>query len=110
MPRKQAQQSNGNSAAAAKVEAAIAPSSEEVQAAKQQHKIIKDAQNTQWKHAYFKPDLNDPQILGGNKENTLVHYNPGIVISEKGREKDKKLDQHEEYVNAIVAPQAHQQD
>lgn len=97
MPRKQA----GSNAAEARGKAKLTdptlePSAEQVENAKEQHKIIKDAQKKEWKHAYFKPDLNDPQILGGNKENTLVHYNPGIVISEKGREKDKKLDQHDE--------------
>lgn len=48
------------------------------------------------KHAYGKVDMNDPQIIGGGKERTLVHYTPGINITEKGMEQDKKMDQHHE--------------
>lgn len=101
MARKKASSSNIRKAAAAGSSSAVNgngnghPSSEDVAAAKEQHNIIKDAQQKPWKHAYFKPDLSDPQIVGGSKETALVNYNPGIVISEKGREKDKKLDEHE---------------
>ncbi|KAN0063357.1 C-24(28) sterol reductase [Thecaphora frezii] len=49
------------------------------------------------KHSYLNVDMKDEQIMGGGKQNTMIKYTPGIVITEKGREKDKKLDQHHEY-------------
>lgn len=48
------------------------------------------------KHSYGKVDMNDPQIIGGGKERTLIHYTPGINITEKGMEQDKKMDTHHE--------------
>lgn len=70
---------------------------DDIVVAKEQKKMIQDAKNTTWKHAYFKPDLNDPQIIGGTKETALISYNPGIIISEQGRTTDRKLDQHDEW-------------
>ncbi|KAJ1028770.1 hypothetical protein NDA16_001935 [Ustilago loliicola] len=49
------------------------------------------------KHSYFHVDLNDDQIMGGGKQQTLVKYSPGIVISEQGRQTDKKLDEHDDW-------------
>ncbi|KAK0557407.1 C-24(28) sterol reductase [Tilletia horrida] len=53
---------------------------------------------TIFKHAYLHPDLLDPSIVTAQKkERSLLPHTPGIVISEKGRERDKKLDEHYEY-------------
>ena len=49
------------------------------------------------RHSYCKPDLRDEQIFGGGKERAVIAYKPGIVISEKGRDRDKAMDQHHEY-------------
>jgi delta24(24(1))-sterol reductase len=48
------------------------------------------------RHGYFNVDMRDEQIVGGGKERALIHYAPGINISEKGKETDKKLDLHDE--------------
>ena len=60
------------------------------------HKDI--AQNKHYNHSYGHVDMSDDQIVGGGKERAVTHYVPGINITEKGREKDKKLDAHEECV------------
>ena len=46
-------------------------------------------------HGYCKPDLRDDQIVGGGKERAVTHYTPGIVITKKGRESDKRMDTHQ---------------
>ncbi|GAC76456.1 sterol reductase [Moesziomyces antarcticus T-34] len=56
-----------------------------------------DKANYTPKHSYLHVDLNDDQIMGGGKQQTLVKYTPGIVISEQGRETDKKLDEHSDW-------------
>lgn len=60
------------------------------------HDTIKKAQNTEYNHSYGHVDMSDDQIIGGGKERALTRYDPGIVITEKGREQDKKLDEHYE--------------
>lgn len=89
--------SNGKAKANGNGKAKDEVSEEQVAQAKEQHSILKSAQKKHWKHAYLSPDLKDPQIVGGNKETALIHYNPGIVISETGRKTDKKLDEHESW-------------
>jgi hypothetical protein len=80
--------SNGN--------AGSAPSAEQVAQAKEARATIVKAQNTKYDHSYGHIDMRDDQIIGGGKENALQKYNPGIIISEKGKEMDKKLDEHYE--------------
>ncbi|CEH16753.1 erg4 erg24 ergosterol biosynthesis protein [Ceraceosorus bombacis] len=74
-----------------------APSAAQVAAAKEAHDKIVKAQNTHFEHGYRKVDTRDDQIIGGGKERALTHYNPGIVITEKGRETDKRVDTHESW-------------
>lgn len=71
-----------------------APSAQDILEAQKAHEVIVAAQNKSFDHGYFKVDLSDDQIIGGGKERALVNYNPGIIISEKGRETDKRLDKH----------------
>jgi delta24(24(1))-sterol reductase len=73
-----------------------APSADQVKEAKEAHAKIVEAQNTDYNHSYGHVDMRDEQIIGGGKEKALQRYTPGIVISEKGREQDKKLDEHYE--------------
>lgn len=53
-----------------------------------------------YNHRWLHPDPHDPQIVWGKikARNEIVAHQPGIVISEHGREKDKQLDQHHECV------------
>lgn len=73
-----------------------APNADQVDEAKEAHAKIVEAQNTEYNHSYGHVDMRDEQIIGGGKEKALQRYSPGIVISEKGREQDKKLDEHYE--------------
>lgn len=73
-----------------------APTAEQVNESRKAHATIVNAQNTKYDHRYGHVDMSDEQIIGGGKENALQRYTPGIVISEKGREQDKKLDEHYE--------------
>lgn len=50
-----------------------------------------------YKHSYMHIDLNDDQVVGGGKERQLTHFIPGITVTEKGKESDKRLDQHQGY-------------
>lgn len=75
-----------------------APATEEVVKAQEAHAQIKKAQNTEYDHHYGHVDMRDEQIIGGGKERALINYNPGIIVTEKGREMDKKLDEHYECV------------
>ena len=52
---------------------------------------------SEFKHAYCAPDLNDPQIVNETTERSIAHYTPGIVITEQGRESDRRMDTHQEY-------------
>lgn len=49
-------------------------------------------------HRWLHPDPHDPQIVWGaiKPRNQLVAHQPGIVVTEQGRAKDKLLDQHHE--------------
>ncbi|PWN36771.1 putative ERG4-sterol C-24 reductase [Meira miltonrushii] len=96
MARKQAA-SNGRKSTANGNGTSATKHAQEVAETKTAHDQIKRAQDTDYKHSYGHVDMRDEQIIGGGKERALVRYNPGIVISEKGRESDKKLDEHEEY-------------
>ena len=73
-----------------------APSAQQVAQAREAHATLVKAQNTHFDHRYGHVDMTDEQIIGGGKERALQRYNPGIVISEKGREQDKLLDSHYE--------------
>jgi len=73
-----------------------APTADQVSQAREAHATLVKAQNTNYEHRYGHVDMRDEQIIGGGKEKALQKYNPGIVISEKGRETDKKLDEHYE--------------
>lgn len=73
-----------------------APTAEQINEAREAHATIVNAQNIKYDHRYGHVDMRDDQIIGGGKENALQRYTPGIVISEKGREQDKKLDEHYE--------------
>lgn len=73
-----------------------APTAEQVHEAREAHATLIEAQNTKFDHRYGHVDMRDEQIIGGGKKNALQRYSPGIVISEKGREQDKKLDEHYE--------------
>jgi delta24(24(1))-sterol reductase len=73
-----------------------APTAEQVTRARKDHEATLKAQNTAFDHRYGHVDMRDDQIIGGGKEQALQKYTPGIVISEKGRELDKKMDQHYE--------------
>lgn len=72
-----------------------------IEETKQAHETIKKAQNTPYDHRYGHIDMRDEQIIGGGKERALMRYDPGIVISEKGKEMDKKLDEHYECVRGL---------
>lgn len=71
-------------------------SQQDIAASKEAHANLIKARNTHYDHSYGHVDMRDDQIVGGGKETALQKYNPGIIISEKGREQDKKLDEHYE--------------
>lgn len=48
-------------------------------------------------HRYLAPDLRDPQIVSNVSERAVTHHVPGIVITEKGRESDRRMDTHQTY-------------
>ena len=69
----------------------------QAQATAAQTPVTPPPTESKYAHGYCKPDLRDPQIVGGGKERAVVQYMPGIVISEQGRERDKAMDSHYEY-------------
>ncbi len=60
-----------------------APTAAQKRAAVQDEKDFEEKKNYKPKHSYLHVDLNDDQIMGGGKQQTVVKYSPGIVISEQ---------------------------